>query len=107
MTLTDKFAIVGSISSTLAFIAYLLVEYAKLATNVTSINKSVVTLTNKFPRITKSITLFAFFGSIGMATILGCLVFDPAMISGTTEKILLVLSVCEALFWLRRAANVI
>ena len=107
MTVTDKFAIVGSIFTTLMFLVYILVEFPKLSANIKSINRSVVALTSNSPRITKFITLFSFFGSLFMSTLLACLVFDSNFTVGRLEYALLILMLLELIFWLTRLRAVI
>ena len=106
MTLTDKFTIVASTVTTLAFIVYVLVEFPRLTTNIKGLNNIIKEQTIKFPKIIKFITLFSFFGSIFMTVLLICLFFDKNYQFDFIEWVVFALMIFELLFWSSRAKSV-
>lgn len=106
MTLTDKFTIVGSIVTTLMFVAYLLVEYPKLTANMAAINASVMTAAANNPKIVRFITMAAFFGSYFIALLLFLIFLDKDYVFGKTEWVVWVGMILEAIYWAPKCRDI-
>lgn len=106
MTLTDVATIIGSISTTVAVVLYVLVEFPRIRANFKVINSIVDKETARFVKTVRCVTVFAFFGSIVMFMLLTLMILDPSVSTGPLYYSLWVVAAVELIFWVPRAKKV-